>query len=138
MSYFDNLSLEDGIFACGSIIFGIICVLFGYRLFTITLFVSGTYVGYILSYSLLLGFGIEDVKILFFTSLAIGLLAGALLAYLWKIGLFAIGCFAGFTLSMFLLGFLTNTVVYEEPWKYIFTAAFALAGGVATFYIRKV
>jgi hypothetical protein len=65
-----------------------------------------------------------------------GLLGGALLACIWKLGLFAIGMLLGFTLGNFVLGFVSNGAIQSETGRIIFLAVLAIIGGIAILFLE--
>jgi len=134
----NKLTLEDGIFAIISIIVGIVSVFFGYRLFRVTLLVCGIYVVYIILYPLLTKFGLDDEIANFSISLAVGLMAGLLLMFFYNVGLFIIGCLAGFTFANYLLSLLHETIVSHQPWNYVFIGAFVITFGILILFFKKV
>jgi hypothetical protein len=75
-----------------------------------------------------LPFGDSRQLIMTIIVLVAGLLGGALFAYLWKVGLFAIGMLLGFTLGNFILGFLTNGSIQSDIGRVIFIAVLAIVG----------
>lgn len=133
----NQLALEDGIFAIIACFLGLLSILLGLRFFRITFFFTGLYFGYIISFPLISKTGLTDPIAIFSVAVSIGILLGAAVTFLWKTGLFVVGCLAGWTFSTYALGFLKQTVVAQPPWSYVFAGCCCLAFGCLIFFLKK-
>jgi hypothetical protein len=83
-------------------------------------------------------FGDSRQLIMTIIVLVAGLLGGAMVACLWRLGLFAIGMLLGFTIGIFFLGFVSNGTIQSETGRVIFLAILSIVGGIAIFFFEKV
>ena len=134
----NQLTLEDGLFAFIFLVLGIFSVLAGYKLYRVTFLLAGVYFGYILTYPILAHAGVTSPATLFGVSLAIGIVIGLVMVFVWKLGLFVIGCIAGYLFATFMIGFCHSTVLAQSPGCYIFTGICCLAMGIAALFFQRV
>jgi hypothetical protein len=134
---FNQLTLEEGIFASILVLFGMISVFFGYRLFRITLFMATTYFVYTIIYPIIIHAGETNPEIVFGVSVGIALICGLVAFFYWKLGLFVAGCLIGHVISIYILGFAQSTVIGRPPWSYVFIAVCCLVFGILILFFKK-
>lgn len=116
----------------GAVLLGLLICFFGYRIFRFVLAVAG----FIIGASFVAGFGFtltdgKDILVILIAGIAGGLIAGALLLFLYSVGVFLVGAVFGILLFSAILEVLdvnTSPILYIVP---------ALAGGILALLLQR-
>jgi hypothetical protein len=126
---------------------GIILLFFGRRTFRGILFFAGFMLGSLIAYIILVNvepFTAEGVSqwgdrrdaIYFGVCIASGILIGIMSSCFFRLGLFAVGAFGGFTLSMWILSWSSSSLIPNDAARYVFIAVLALIGGILALFFE--
>jgi hypothetical protein len=138
----DDLSPEE-------ITFGVICMVTGlgmcfagYFLFKPLIFCAGFYMGYWICYIIMenidVDYGANEDLIIFFSSVGAGLLFGLLLIFVIHLGIFILGCLAGFFVAIWILSLVDPTApIQEDLWRWLLIGGMALVCGVISLVWQK-
>eukprot|EP00668_Euglena_longa_P015382 GGOE01019457.1.p1 GENE.GGOE01019457.1~~GGOE01019457.1.p1 ORF type:complete len:309 (+),score=93.18 GGOE01019457.1:37-963(+) len=107
-------------------VFGLLMLLFGYRLLKLTLFLAGFWFGFAIVFIFIRQSTSLEYKWCLFSGLGGGLLGGILAVCVLKVGLFALGAFLGFWIASFALSLpveingVRRTLMQQlsQPWQY--------------------
>ena len=132
------IPVSAGVVAGVSIVAGLILVFVGYRIFRVALALATTYFVYALMYSLLVGVGVTEAAIVCWTSLAVGMVAGAIVLCYYKLGIFALGCVAGGSLAVWIMSWTDIPFITSVGWRWAFIIVLALIVGILALFLIKV
>jgi len=115
-----------------AVVLGLLICFFGYRIFRFVLAVAG----FIIGASFVAGFGFtltdgKEILVILIAGIAGGLIGGALLLFLYSVGVFLLGVVFGILLFSGILGVMninTSPPIYIVP---------ALAGGIAALLLQR-
>ena len=137
----NNFTPEDIVFAIFCMISGLFLVFIGYRLLMIALFLTGTYLGYVIMYAILTSAGVEDDLVVVFVSLGVGLVVGvltlALFRCLMSVCLFLLGFLVGFVFAIWIQSWAEGGLIENDAWKWVFIVVCALIVGLLTSAFQK-
>ncbi|KNE66543.1 hypothetical protein AMAG_11673 [Allomyces macrogynus ATCC 38327] len=124
------------------IVTGLLFTFFGGKLFRVCLFLVGAYIFATIAFAVLQyvepDTGFNNRKAIYWgVGATAAVLGGALLTFFWKVGLFAIGCFGGYTFALWLLALASGGIIKSASGQAIFVAVFALVGGISMFWVEK-
>eukprot|EP00667_Euglena_gracilis_P014685 EG_transcript_15220 len=120
-------------------VFGLLMLLFGFRLLKLTLFLAGFWFGFAILFIFLRQSTSLEYKWCLFSGLGGGLVGGILAVCVLKVGLFALGAFLGFWVASFALSLPVEidgrkrTLMQElsQPWQfYVIVGATCLVFGL--------
>jgi len=138
-----EVTWEDGVFGGLAILGGLFLCFAGFRLFKPAVFASGTFLGYILMYSILLNTDAKDDQVaVVMGSLGFGIVCGLLLVWMVvcvaKIVLFLLGFLAGFTLAIYIMSWSGETILIESTgWRWGMIVALSLLCGILAVFVKK-
>ena len=124
------------------IVFGLLFLFAGYRLLKPMLFLAGLYVFTILGFAILTkaqpagGYPNSDA-VLFWGSLAIGVLGGILSLVLFQFGLTMLGVLAGFCLSVFILSLKSGGLIESAGGRIALIVVLCLLGAILIHFFEK-
>jgi len=137
----EQVSWEEGVFGVLCILAGLLLCFFGYRLLKPALFCVGCFLGYIVTYTILVAANVTDPYALVFGSWGAGIVVGLLLVclvdYIRSVLLFVRGFLAGFTFALYILGWSEYALIESVAWRWVFVVSVALVGGFLALMIRK-
>jgi hypothetical protein len=128
------------------IISGCFLVFYGYGMFKALMFITGAYFLALVTVGVLntlqareiTNFGTHKDLIYLSIVLLMAVLGGLLFLFLWKAGIFVLGGLFGFLISNSLLQIdVISNLFYQEVFRLLFIAAFALVVGIIALYIQK-
>ncbi|KAI8609369.1 hypothetical protein BC830DRAFT_1173611 [Chytriomyces sp. MP71] len=137
------LTANQGILGAITLGLGLYLLVLGFKLFKPTIFIMGCIAGGIAGYTGLMhfrpsgGYGASDSSVLLYGSLAIGLVCGATLLCLLKLGIAIIGGVGGLFLALFILGFHTFGVIQDGTNRTIFICVLIVVGIGLAFLLEK-
>ncbi|RKP03049.1 hypothetical protein CXG81DRAFT_24359 [Caulochytrium protostelioides] len=131
-----------GIFAIIIIIQGIYLTFVGHRLVRIMIFLAGFYAGALIAYAVLVNVernrGVPiDAWIWFIAILLSGILFGAMLLCLYRVGLFILGALLGLVIAIAILSLRSQGLIHSVAGRAAFLALMALAGGIAILFLER-
>lgn len=131
---------------------GFLFVFFGRKLFHITLFLAGAMIGVFIALTILVNaepvntdpstgvvtsaWGEKRDWIYLGVCLAAGIIFGLISNFLWKLGLFSIGAYGGFALSLFILSWSSGTLIPNNVGRTVFIVIFCIAGGILSLILE--
>ena len=124
------------------IVLGLLFLFFGYRLLKPILFLAGFYVFTILGFAILTraqpaeGYPNADA-VLFWGSLAIGVLGGILSLILFQFGLTMLGALAGFCLAVFILSLKSGGLITSQGGRIGLFVSLCLLGAILIHFFEK-
>ncbi|RIA84463.1 hypothetical protein C1645_784020 [Glomus cerebriforme] len=130
-----NLTPHEIIAGVILIVTGIIFCFFGRRVYRLTLFLIGFYVGTIIAWIILFNGqqggivkGAASETIVLVVSLAIGFVVGLLFMCCSTIAIWVLGALGGYTLAMFILAFRSGGVIHSNAGRIIFIVVLTVLG----------
>jgi len=125
-----NSTLVNSLIGGGCVLFGLVCLLVGYRLFRVLsgiigFIISGT-VGYVFVYYFITPSVVPSAIV----GSIVGAIGGALFTFFLPAGVFAMGSFLGFCLSLFIISLSTGFMEDEDDSRDIVLVSLSLAGGL--------
>ncbi|KAJ1999384.1 hypothetical protein GGI04_004588 [Coemansia thaxteri] len=125
------------------IVIGFFFNYFGYRLVKVLVFLAGFCVvgGLVLYAEYKIRAPHEDEKgrqVWYLGIAAIcGLLGGALMLFLYKVGLALVGALGGFALASWILGMKSGGLIHSDVGRILFIVGFVLAGIIVVFFVER-
>ena len=118
----EGISPEDIVRGIVCMVTGLVLCFAGYRIFKVLMFFSGFFAGYWICYSIMTAVDVEEEWIILVTGCAAGLIIGLFVLYLTQVGIFILGCMAGYFLALWALSFFdpASPVVVEELYMWLF------------------
>ncbi|KAI9152684.1 hypothetical protein H9P43_009480 [Blastocladiella emersonii ATCC 22665] len=120
---------------------GLLACFFGGKLFRVCMFIAGAYLFALVAFSVLqrvepaAGFGNRQLVYLA-VGIAAAVIGGFLLTFFYKLGMFALGAFGGYTLALFILTLKTGGLISGSTVQAVFIAICAILGGIAVFFVE--
>jgi hypothetical protein len=124
------------------LVFGLLLLFAGYRLLKPMLFLAGLYVFTILGFAILTkaepaaGYPNSDA-VLFWGSIAIGVLGGILSLVLLQFGLTMLGALAGFCLAVFILSLKSGGLIESSGGRIALIVCLCLLGAILIHFFEK-
>jgi len=131
---------EGAILGVLLIIGGLILTFFGYRLMDLVLFLTGFYVGGLVSYIILINespAGGYANWVIIVVVVLVGLVVGLLTLCLWRLGVVLLGGLLGLCLGLWILTWQPGGLISSETGQIIFLTVLALVCGVLTLVFMK-
>ncbi|CAG8481077.1 4761_t:CDS:2 [Acaulospora morrowiae] len=125
------------------IITGIIYCFFGRRIYHLTLFLLGLYIGSILGWIILTnnepasGYaGDNSDTVILIASLAIGFLVGLTFICLSTLAIHLLGALAGYSFAMFILSWSSNGIIQSKAGQIVLIVTFTVIGVILIHFFR--
>lgn len=130
------------IFGILALVIGLLFTFFGRYLFRTVIFIAGFYFFALLTFTILVNaepmsadgksqWGSNRTAIYFGTCFSIGLVGGLLLSWLWRVGLFILGCLGGFFLAMTIA-----MAPFDTIGRNVFIAILTIFGGFLALFLE--
>ncbi|CAG8467332.1 8909_t:CDS:2 [Diversispora eburnea] len=139
-----SVTIQSVILGIILIVTGVVFCFFGRRIWRLTLFLLGFYIGCIFGWIILTNFEPDDgyggsasPTIMLVLSLVFGLVGGLLFVFCASIAIWLLGALAGYALAMFLLSWSSGGIIHSKTGQIIFIVIFALAGLLLTFFFEE-
>jgi hypothetical protein len=110
------------------ILTGIIFCFFGRRIYRLTLFLIGFYIGTIIGWVVLNNAGVDNNTIILLVSLAIGLVVGLLFLCCSTVAIWFLGALTGYLLALFILAWASDGVIHSRPGRIILIVILTIVG----------
>jgi hypothetical protein len=131
--------VSEGVMAGVAIAVGLVLVVVGYRLLRVATALAAACGVFTIMYSLLSGVGVTDPNALLWTSVAVGSVAGVLVLWFFRVGLFLLGCVAGGCLAVWALSWSDVPFVRDVGWRWTVIIVTAVVCGVlALLFVRVI
>jgi len=138
-----SLSVHDIIVGIILLSTGIMFCFFGRRIYHLTLFLLGFYIGSILGWIILTnnepasGYGGNNSPtIILIVSLAIGFLVGMIFICLADFAIYLLGALVGYALALFLLSWANNGIIQSKTGQIIFIVALIIIGIILIHFFK--
>ncbi|KAJ3361821.1 hypothetical protein GGF32_006997 [Allomyces javanicus] len=124
------------------IVTGLLFTFAGMKMMRICLFLAGAYLFAGFAFGILQtvepagGFG-NRKAVYWGVGIAAALVGGALMVFFYKVGMFAIGAFGGYSLALWILALSSGGLIASKTGQIILIVVLALVGGIAMLYIEK-
>jgi Domain of unknown function (DUF4203) len=142
IAYSRTITAQSGILGGLLIASGLFLVFFGLKLYKPVVFIAGVFVGATLTYIILANLepvaGYVNRDTVYLTGcLAVGFVLGLLLVCFVKIGIVAVGAWAGFLLSIWVLSWKSDGVIDSQAGRIIFICVVTALGAVMIMFFQK-
>ncbi|PWA01190.1 hypothetical protein BB558_002722 [Smittium angustum] len=125
------------------IVLGTIFLFFGRKLIKITIFFGGFFfVGILfltIAYVIRAPLDGENTRAIIYlvVAIAVGLIGGAFALWLYKLGLFILGCLGGFALAAYIMNW-SSSGLFSQNWvRIVFIVVFVIIGGLLVIFFER-
>ncbi|RHZ44209.1 hypothetical protein Glove_750g8 [Diversispora epigaea] len=139
-----SITIQSVILGIILIVTGIVFCFFGRKIWGLTLFLLGFYIGSIFGWIILTNFEPDDgyggsasPTIMLILSLVFGLIGGLLFVCCASVAIWLLGALAGYALAIFILSLSSDGIIHSKTGRIIFIVAFAIAGLFLTFFFEE-